>query len=60
VRRWRRRWHRAYELRVQTPDSLVGGERDAVRIGGFDASASSQEFLHRQAAVRGDRSLIRA
>jgi 2-phosphosulfolactate phosphatase len=40
----------ARALRAQLPDSLVGGERDAVRIDGFDVGASPREFLE----ARGD------
>jgi 2-phosphosulfolactate phosphatase len=39
----------ARTLRQQIPDSLVGGERKAVRIGGFDAGASPREFLEPRA-----------
>jgi 2-phosphosulfolactate phosphatase len=35
----------ARALRTELPDSLVGGERDAVRIDGFDVGASPREFL---------------
>jgi 2-phosphosulfolactate phosphatase len=35
----------ARALRSQVPDSLVGGERDAVRIEDFDVGASPREFL---------------
>jgi 2-phosphosulfolactate phosphatase len=35
----------ARTLRAELPDSLVGGERNAVRIEGFDAGASPREFL---------------
>ena len=35
----------ARALREATPDSLLGGERDAVRIPGFDVGASPREFL---------------
>ena len=38
----------ARELRTRIPDALVGGERDAVRIEGFDVGASPQEFLERR------------
>ena len=38
-----RRGRSAREL----PDSIVGGERDAVRIDGFDVGASPREFLER-------------
>jgi 2-phosphosulfolactate phosphatase len=39
----------ARDLRERIPDSLVGGERDAVRIEGFDAGASPREFVERRA-----------
>jgi 2-phosphosulfolactate phosphatase len=39
----------ARALRAATPDSLVGGERDAVRIDGFDVGASPREFVGAQA-----------
>ena len=35
----------ARALREEIPDSLVGGERNAVRIDGFDVGASPREFL---------------
>jgi 2-phosphosulfolactate phosphatase len=35
----------ARALRDELPDSLVGGERNAVRIEGFDVGASPREFL---------------
>jgi 2-phosphosulfolactate phosphatase len=35
----------ARALRAELPDSVVGGERDAVRIEGFDVGASPREFL---------------
>ena len=35
----------ARALRAELPDSLVGGERQAVRIDGFDVGASPREFL---------------
>jgi 2-phosphosulfolactate phosphatase len=38
-------------LRARIPDSLVGGERDAVRIEGFDVGASPREFLERRAGT---------
>jgi 2-phosphosulfolactate phosphatase len=41
----------ARALRAATPDALVGGERTAVRIEGFDVGASPREFLERQAAT---------
>ncbi len=39
----------ARALRSSIPDSLVGGEREAVRIDGFDVGASPREFLERRA-----------
>ena len=39
----------ARALRDELPDSLVGGERNAVRIEGFDVGASPREFLEPQA-----------
>ncbi len=39
----------ARALREQIPDSLVGGERQAVRIEGFDVGASPREFLEPRA-----------
>ena len=39
----------ARALRAELPDSVVGGERDAVRIEGFDVGASPREFLEPQA-----------
>ena len=39
----------ARELRARILDALVGGERDAVRIEGFDVGASPREFLERRA-----------
>jgi 2-phosphosulfolactate phosphatase len=38
-------------LRARIPDSLVGGERDAVRIEGFDVGASPREFFERRAGT---------
>ena len=35
----------ARALRTELPDSVVGGERNAVRIEGFDVGASPREFL---------------
>ena len=35
----------ARALRAELPDSIVGGERDAIRIEGFDVGASPREFL---------------
>src|SRR5919198_963139 len=39
----------ARTLRAAIPDSVVGGERQAVRIEGFDVGASPREFLAPQA-----------
>jgi 2-phosphosulfolactate phosphatase len=39
----------ARALRARIPDSLVGGERNAVRIEGFDVGASPREFLEPRA-----------
>jgi len=39
----------ARALRAATPSSLVGGERDAVRIDGFDVGASPREFVEARA-----------
>jgi 2-phosphosulfolactate phosphatase len=39
----------ALALRAQIPDPLVGGERKAVQIEGFDVGASPREFLEPQA-----------
>jgi len=39
----------ARELRARIPNSIVGGERDAVRIEGFDVGASPREFLEPRA-----------
>jgi 2-phosphosulfolactate phosphatase len=41
----------ARTLREATPDSLLGGEREAQRIEGFDVGASPREFLERRAAT---------
>src|SRR5215218_270201 len=41
----------ARALRAEIPDSLVGGERDAVRIEGFDVGASPREFLEPRAGT---------
>ena len=40
---------KARALRESLPDSLVGGERDARRIEGFDVGASPREFLEAKA-----------
>ena len=39
----------ALALRAEIPDSLVGGERKAVQVEGFDVGASPREFLEPQA-----------
>jgi 2-phosphosulfolactate phosphatase len=39
----------ALALRAEIPDSLVGGERKAVQVKGFDAGASPREFLEPRA-----------
>jgi 2-phosphosulfolactate phosphatase len=39
----------ARALRAELPNSLVGGERDAIRIEGFDVGASPREFLEPRA-----------
>jgi 2-phosphosulfolactate phosphatase len=39
----------ALELRAEFPDALVGGERDAVQVEGFDVGASPREFLEPRA-----------
>ncbi len=39
----------ARALRAELSDSVVGGERDAVRIDGFDVGASPREFLEPKA-----------
>jgi len=39
----------ARALREEIPDSLIGGERKAVRIEGFDVGASPREFLEPRA-----------
>src|SRR5437870_11327336 len=39
----------ALALRAAIPDSIVGGERSAVRVEGFDAGGSPREFLEPRA-----------
>jgi len=39
----------ALALRAEIPDSLVGGERNAVQVEGFDVGASPREFLEARA-----------
>ncbi len=41
----------ARALRAELPDSIVGGERDAVRVEGFDVGASPREFLEPRAST---------
>jgi len=41
----------ALALRAELPDSLLGGERKAVRVQGFDVGASPREFLEPRAAT---------
>jgi 2-phosphosulfolactate phosphatase len=41
----------AESLRARLDDSIVGGERDAVRIQGFDVGASPREFLEARAST---------
>jgi 2-phosphosulfolactate phosphatase len=56
----------ARALRASMPDALVGGERTAVRIEGFDVGASPREFLERRASAliltttNGTRSILAA
>jgi 2-phosphosulfolactate phosphatase len=56
----------ALALRDRVGDALVGGERDAVRIEGFDVGASPREFLEPQAdtlilsTTNGTRTILRA
>src|ERR687887_246214 len=39
----------ALELRAELPDALVGGERNAVQVEGFDVGASPRESLEARA-----------
>ena len=41
----------ARALRASLPDSLLGGERKAVRVEGFDVGASPREFLEARAST---------
>jgi 2-phosphosulfolactate phosphatase len=56
----------ARALRAELPDSVVGGERNAVRIDGFDVGASPREFLEPNAetlilsTTNGTRSIVTA
>src|SRR3954454_21785904 len=40
----------ARALRAEIPESLVGGERNAIRVEGFDVGASPREYLEARAA----------
>ena len=61
-----RELEQARELRAELDDSVVGGERDAVRIEGFDVGASPREFLEPRASTlilsttNGTRTLVTA
>ena len=56
----------ARTLRAELPDSIVGGERDAIRIEGFDVGASPREFLEPRtetlilSTTNGTRSIVTA
>ena len=56
----------ALALRATIGDAVVGGERDAVRVEGFDVGASPREFLEPQAetlilsTTNGTRAILRA
>ena len=56
----------ALALRATIGDAVVGGERDAVRVAGFDVGASPREFLEPQAetlilsTTNGTRTILRA
>jgi len=41
----------ARALRAELPDSLLGGERQAIRVEGFDVGASPREFLEARAST---------
>src|SRR2546425_10534467 len=41
----------ARALRSSLDDSILGGERDAIRVEGFDAGASPREFLEPRAGT---------
>ena len=41
----------AESLRVELDDAIIGGERNAVRIEGFDVGASPREFLEARAST---------
>jgi 2-phosphosulfolactate phosphatase len=61
-----RELEQARELRAALEDSVVGGERDAVRIDGFDVGASPREFREPRASTlilsttNGTRTLVTA
>lgn len=56
----------ARALRAELPDSVVGGERDAIRVDGFDVGASPREMLQPRArtlilsTTNGTRSIVTA
>jgi 2-phosphosulfolactate phosphatase len=56
----------AEALRAEIPASIVGGERDAIKIEGFDVGASPREFLEPRAGTlilsttNGTRSIVTA
>jgi 2-phosphosulfolactate phosphatase len=56
----------ARALRAELADSIVGGEREAIRIDGFDVGASPREFLEPRAetlilsTTNGTRSIVTA
>jgi 2-phosphosulfolactate phosphatase len=56
----------ALELRAEVPDALVGGERNAVQVEGFDVGASPREVLEARAetlilsTTNGTRAILRA
>jgi len=41
----------ARALRAELPDTLLGGERQAIRVEGFDVGASPREFLEARAST---------
>jgi 2-phosphosulfolactate phosphatase len=56
----------ARTLRAELPDSIVGGDRDAIQIDGFDVGASPREFLEPRArtlilsTTKGTRTILTA
>jgi 2-phosphosulfolactate phosphatase len=56
----------ALELGAEVPDAIIGGERDAVQVEGFDVGASPREFLEARAetlilsTTNGTRAILRA